>query len=241
METGQSSRSMPAFYKPLFHNDGRTFLCLIANLAIVSKDRGMQISVLGFGHVGSQLVRLWTAAGHSLTVGLRSGSASEKAAKASGATVLEPHLAVEAAPVTVLALPWTAVEETLRGVASWKGKIIVDASNPLKKDLSVFVPESGSGAQQVAKWAPEAKVVKAFNTIGAALFGDPSFDMLYCGDDAEAKSTVRGLIQDSKMRPQDVGPLSNAIHLEHIAGLWIDLAVNGRIPGRFGFNLVADQ
>ncbi len=200
----------------------------------------MEISILGFGNVGSQLVRLWSAAGHSLTVGLRSGSAREKDAKALGATVLPPRDAVESAQITVLALPWPAVEETLRGIASWEGKILVDATNPLNSDLSVIVPESGSGGQQVAKWAPGARVVKAFSTIGAALYGDPTFDILYCGDDAEAKRTVHGLIADIKMRPQDVGPLKNAAHLEHIAGLWVDLVVKGRVQGRFGFNLVGE-
>ena len=201
----------------------------------------MQICVLGFGNVGSQLVRVWMAAGHSLTVGLRSGSARGKEAIALGAKVLQPQDAVESAQITVLALPWPAVEETLRGVASWEGKILVDATNPVREDLSVLVPESGSGGQQVAEWASGARVVKAFNTIGAALYGDPAFDILYCGDDAEAKSTLRGLIADTKMRPQDVGPLKNAAYLEQIAGLWIDLAVKGRVQGRFGFNLVMEQ
>jgi hypothetical protein len=201
----------------------------------------MQISVLGFGNAGSQFVRLWIAAGHSLTVGLRSGSAREKEVKALGATVLQPHLAVESTPITVLALPWAAVEETLRSITSWEGKIIIDATNPLRRDLSVFVPESGSGGQQVAKWAPGARIVKAFNTIGAALYGDPAFDILYCGDDAEAKRTVFDLIADTKMHPQDVGPLTNAGYLEHLAGLWINLAVQGRVQGRFGFNLVAGR
>jgi hypothetical protein len=201
----------------------------------------MQISILGFGNVGSHLARLWIAAGHSLVVGLRSNSASEKEAKAAGATVLEPHLAAESAPIMVLALPWPAVEETVRSIASWEDKIVVDATNPLRKDLSVFHPESGSGAQEVAKWAPAARVVKAFNTIGAAQFGEPNFDILYCGDDADAKRTVHNLIRDTNMRPQDVGPLKNAAYLEHIAGLWIDLAVQRRVEGPFGFNLVRTE
>jgi predicted dinucleotide-binding enzyme len=200
----------------------------------------MRISVLGFGHVGGHLARLWIAAGHAVTVGLRNGSAHTEAAKASGATVLLPHVAAEAAEITVLALPWPSIKETLNSVASWEGKILVDPTNPLRGDLSVLVPESGSGGQQVAEWAPGARVVKAFNTIGAAMYGDPAFDIVYCGDDAEAKSIVRGLIADTKMRPQDVGPLRNAAYLEHIAGLWIDLAMKGRVHGRFGFNLVVE-
>jgi predicted dinucleotide-binding enzyme len=85
---------------------------------------------------------------------------------------------------------------------------------------------------------PEHGSSKAFNTIGAVLYGDPAFDILYYGDDVEAKNTVRHLIEDAKMRPRDVGPLKQPGYLEHIAGLWIDLAVHGRIKGRFGFNLI---
>jgi predicted dinucleotide-binding enzyme len=80
--------------------------------------------------------------------------------------------------------------------------------------------------------------VKAFNTIGAALFGDSDFDMFYCGDDEDAKYAVRSLIGDTTMTPVDTGPLKNARYLEQIAALWIDLALKGRIPGAFGFNLM---
>jgi hypothetical protein len=115
---------------------------------------------------------------------------------------------------------------------------VIDAVNPVNADLSVLIPEAGSAALATAQWAKGARVVKAFNTIGAALMGDPAFDMMYCGDDAEAKRVVDGLIADTGMKPVDVGPLSNSRYLEQVAGLWIDLAVKGRIKGAFGFNLV---
>jgi len=86
-----------------------------------------------------------------------------------------------------------------------------------------------------------AKVVKAFNTIGASYYGDPAFDAFYCGDDLPAKKVARALIADTKMRPVDVGPLKNACYLEQIAGLWIDLAIHRRVQGPFGFNLVKKE
>ena len=103
----------------------------------------------------------------------------------------------------VVALPWQAVEATLASLGPLDGRILLDAANPLAGDLSVIVPEAGSGAEQVAQWARGARVVKAFNTIGAALFGDSDFDMLYCGDDKDAKYAVRGLIGDTTMSPVD--------------------------------------
>ncbi len=153
-------------------------------------------------------------------------------------TVAEPAVAVKEADVIAVALPWQVVEVTLASLGALDGRIVLDATNPLAGDLSVMVPEAGSGAEQVAQWAKGARVVKAFNTIGAALFGDSDFDMFYCGDDEDAKYTVRSLIEDTTMSPVDAGPLKNARYLEQIAGLWVDLAVKGRIPGAFGFKLM---
>ncbi len=199
----------------------------------------MKIAVIGFGNVGAQLGRLWAAQGHSVTGGLRAGSKETEKAKKMGVTVAEPAAAVKGADVIALALPWQAVESTLASLGPIDGKVVLDATNPLRADLSVIVPEAGSGAEQVLQWAKGARVVKAFNTIGAVFFGDPAFDMFYCGDDEEAKEVVRDLIEETKMRPVDAGPLKNASYLEHMAGLWVDLAVKGRLQGAaFGFKLL---
>jgi 8-hydroxy-5-deazaflavin:NADPH oxidoreductase len=197
----------------------------------------MKITVLGFGNVGAQLGRLWTAKGHKVTAGLRKAGKGAKTAQELGVTVAEPAVAVKDADVIAVALPWEPVEATLASLGPLNGRILLDATNPLAADLSVIVPQAGSGAEQIAQWAKGARVVKAFNTIGATLFGDSDFDMLYCGDNEDAKHAVRGLIEDTTMSPIDVGPLKNARYLEQIAGLWVDLALKGRIQGAFGFNL----
>ena len=197
----------------------------------------MKIAVLGFGNVGAQLGKLWAKKGHEVTAGLREGSKDRQKASDAGVAVATPVEAVKGADVVAIALPWQAVEPAVKGL-ELQGKVVIDAVNPLNADLSVLTPDAGSAAQAVAQWAEGARVVKAFNTIGAGLMGDAAFDMMYCGDDAEAKEIVRGLIADTGMKPVDVGPLSNARYLENVAGLWIDLAVKGRIKGAFGFNLV---
>jgi hypothetical protein len=197
----------------------------------------MKIAILGFGNVGAQLGKLWVAKGHEVTAGLREGSKDRQKASDAGANVATPADAVKAAEVVVIALPWSAVESTLKGLPL-DGKVVMDAVNPMGPDLSVQAPAAGSAAEQIAEWAKGAQVVKAFNTIGAALMGDAAFDMMYCGDDAAAKKVVQGLIADTGMKPVDVGQLSNARYLENIAGLWVDLVVKQRMPGAFGFNLV---
>lgn len=198
----------------------------------------MRICVHGFGNVGSALTKLWVSAGHTVRAGLRAGSKHEAAARSLGVEAVEPASGSGWAEVNVLALPWPAVEETLRSFGPLKGKIILDATNPLDHDLSVLKLPAGSAGQQIAEWADGAHVVKAFNTIGAALYGSETFDAFYCGDAAEALEVVRTLIADTKMKPVYAGPLQNAGYLEHIAGLWIDLTLNKRVEGPFGFNLV---
>jgi hypothetical protein len=193
----------------------------------------MRIAVLGFGHVGAQLGRLWAAKGHQVTAGLREASKDRRTASDAGIHAATPAEAVKDAEVVAIALPWTAVEPLLAEL-SLDGKVVIDAVNPMNADFNVVVPEAGSAGLAIAEWTKGARVVKAFNTIGAALMGDPAFDMMYCGDDAGAKDAVRGLIVDTGMTPVDVGPLSNSRYLEQMAGLWVDLALKGRVQGRSG-------
>ena len=198
----------------------------------------MKICVVGFGQVGAQLCSLWKQAGHDLTIGLRAGSEREAAAKRAGMQVLPPKDAIQVAQVVALAVPWAAVETILPSIHFVPRTIVVDATNPLTASLGVLVPPAGSGARQVAQWAVGARVVKAFNTIGAACLGNSRFDSFYCGDDEEANLTVRALIADTGMHPVDVGSLEAAGYLEQLAGLWIDLAMRGKMQVPFGFNLV---
>ncbi len=197
----------------------------------------MKIAVLGFGNVGSQLGKVWAKTGHEVTAGLREGSKDRQKASDAGVRVATLPDAVKSADVVVIALPWPVVESTLKTL-SLDGKVVIDAVNPMGPDFGVIVPPAGSAGLSVAQWAKGARVVKAFNTIGAALMGDSTFDMMYCGDDAEAKKVVDSLIADTGMNPVDVGPLSNSRYLEQVAGLWVDLVVKQRIPGAIGFNLV---
>jgi predicted dinucleotide-binding enzyme len=102
---------------------------------------------------------------------------------------------------------------------------------------------TASAGEQVAAWATGARVVKAFNTIGAANFGNARFgaqraDGFYCGDDAVSKSAVRELIEAAGFDPVDVGPLRQARWLEPLAMLWIDLAVNQRQGANHAFKLL---
>lgn len=186
------------------------------------------------------MAKLWTKAGHDVVIGLRDSSDNTAAAQRV-AKVKRPGEAVANAGIVALALPWRSIEGVLAGCGSLSGKIVLDASNPLDASLNVLVPPAGSAGEQIALWAPGAAVVKAFNTIGAAMYGDSTFDSFFCGDDRAAKETVRSLIADTSAKPVDVGVLANARYLEQLAGLWIALAKKGFAGGAFGFNIVRKE
>jgi predicted dinucleotide-binding enzyme len=137
------------------------------------------------------------------------------------------------AEVVVLAIPWPATEAAIRSAGSLSGKIVIDCVNPLKPDLSgLAVGYTDSAAEQIARWAPGAKVFKAFNQTGADNMAQPGYGsqksvMFVAGDDPEAKKTVLKLVSDVGFEAVDAGPLTNARLLEPLAMLWIYLAFHG--------------
>jgi predicted dinucleotide-binding enzyme len=93
-------------------------------------------------------------------------------------------------------------------------------------------PAGESGAERTAKLAPGAKVVKVFNSTGFGNMADPHYDgeptvMFYAGDDAGAKAIARDLATDLGFDAVDAGGLERARELEHLAMLWIGLAMGG--------------
>src|SRR5262249_28000466 len=115
-----------------------------------------------------------------------------------------------AADVVALTVPWPAAQEALRSAGELRGKIVLACTNPLKPDLAgLTVGYTTSGAEQVAAWAPGARVVKIFNTTGFPNMASPEYRegramMLYCGDDAQAKKVAAELASDLGFEPYDV-------------------------------------
>ena len=91
--------------------------------------------------------------------------------------------------------------------------------------------------------AKSAKVVKAFNMIGAKtlnnlIFGSQRADVFICGDDSKAKKIVQELAIDIGFDVVDVGPLVNARMLEYLALLWIELAFRQQLGPNIAFKLL---
>jgi len=194
----------------------------------------MKIAIIGAGNVGGTLGKAWAARGHDVVFGVRDphDRKLDELLKDSGgrAQAASVRNAVAAADIVVLAVPWGSAQDAIRGAGDLRGKVFVDATNPLKPDLSgLALGHTTSAGEEIARWAAGAKVVKAFNTIGAQHMANPRFDgqsasMFICGDDAAAKKTVASLAAALGFEPVDAGPLTQARLLEPLALLWISMA-----------------
>src|SRR5262245_33982629 len=208
----------------------------------------MKIAILGAGSVGSTLGRSWAAKGHEVVFGARDPKSArvQDAVKSAGAKARAASLkdAAATAEVVVVATPYDAAQDALRAAGALAGKVVIDATNPLKNDLSgLVVGHTTSAAETIAGWAKGAKVVKCFNTIGAEHMGHPkvagqSATMFLCGDDAAAKKTAERLAQELGFEPVDAGPLRQARLLESLAMLWISLAHQQGLGTGIAFKLL---
>lgn len=208
----------------------------------------MKIGIIGSGNVGGALGARWAKAGHEVIFGTRDPQGIEMqqlSAKISGKTSTASLAdAARQAEVLLLATPWQVTQQVIAGLGDLSGKILIDATNPLLPDLSgLTIGTSTSAGEQVAGWARGAKVVKAFNTVGANVMDNPTFEghrpvMFYCGDDAQAKQVVSKLISELVFEPVDAGPLTQARLLEPFALLWISLAYAQGLGREFAFELL---
>lgn len=194
----------------------------------------VKIAILGTGGVASALGVKWAQAGHHVRYGSRDPQCErvQQLVGRSGAQAcsLAAKEAIEGVEVITLAVPWPAARATLEPLGDLTGRVLIDCTNPLTADFSgIELGHTVSAAEEIARWAPTARVVKSFNTAGTKVMNDPIFGdqratMFYCGDDADAKRLVHGLVADVGFEPVDAGPLTSARYLEPLAMLYIHLA-----------------
>ena len=190
----------------------------------------MRITIIGAGNVGKALGEGW-ATKHQVHYVKRDSP---------------PHgrgTLVNEADAVVLATPADQVNAAVSGLPL-AGKTLIDCTNPLKADLSgLTIGHSTSAAEELAALAPDAKVVKAFNTVGYPImtnphFGDRQAMMMIAGDDAGAKQTTMSLAADLGFEPIDAGPLTQSRLLEPLAMLWISLAFAHGMGTGFAFGML---
>jgi len=196
----------------------------------------MQIGILGSGMVGQALGLGFVKLGHEVKIGSREpGSEKLKpwlAQAGKKASTADFEATAKYADIAVLATLWSGTEHALAlaGPDNLARKVVIDVTNPLvaepNKPLRLALGHTDSGGEQVQRWLPNSKVVKAFNTVGHAHMVNPSFpggppDMFICGNDAAAKQVVTGICRNFGWGTVDAGGIEGARLLEPMCILWV--------------------
>ena len=194
----------------------------------------MNIGVIGAGRVGRGLAAVWIRAGHDVMLsGSRDRAELDARATSIGARSASISEAVAESVVIVIAVPASIAGEVLAEAGDLSGKVVIDCTNDVSRG-----PGDRTMAADIADQATGASVVKAFNTVFASLLGDldTAPDLLFCGDDDDAKNVVATLIRDIGFEPIDAGGLDAAAELEDFARVVIRLAYS-RGMGQFAYRL----
>ena len=194
----------------------------------------MKVGILGSGDVARTLAGGFLKHGHQVMVGtghpekMAAWLEATKGAKAAGFAE-----AARFGEVVVLAVKGTAASAVLEqaGGANLSGKVVLDATNPIADVppvhgvLRFFTSLDESLMERLQRQVPAARFVKVFNSVGAACMVNPSFGgskptMFLCGDDAAAKATVTGILDQFGWETEDAGGVEAARAIEPLCILW---------------------
>jgi len=196
----------------------------------------MKIGIIGSGVVGQALGTGFVTVGHEVKIGTRKPDDDKLKiwAKQAGAhaSVSSPAEAAKFGDIVVLATAWSGTENALNiaGQQNLAGKVVIDVTNPLKMSPNgaptLAVGWTDSAGEQVQRWLPNSKVVKAFNIAGNAHMFRPNFpdgppDMFIAGNDTTAKQRVTDILHSFGWGVVDLGGIESARYIEPLAMVWI--------------------
>jgi predicted dinucleotide-binding enzyme len=194
----------------------------------------MKVGILGSGVVAQTLGAGFLAHGQEVMLGTRAPAKLEDwAARHAGARIGSFSDAAGFGEVVVLAVKGGAAAEALRvaGPANLCGKPVIDTTNPLADApptngvLKFFTDLDDSLMERLQREFPEARLVKAFNSVGSPRMVDPEFadgrpTMFICGNDAAAKATVTEILGQFGWETEDMGAAEAARAIEPLCILW---------------------
>ncbi|MGH9467953.1 MAG: NADPH-dependent F420 reductase [Terriglobales bacterium] len=197
----------------------------------------MKVGILGSGDVAKSLAKGFLKEGHTVKLGSREPAkltswVQEAGNNASCGAVSET---AKFGDLIVLAVSGAAAVQAIQmaGADNFKGKLVLDATNPLDSMPPKLIGGLGSsGGELIQAALPGASVVKAFNSVGHPEFYKPQFaagppDMFICGDDPKAKEQASSICKAFGWNPVDVGGIGVSHYLEAAAMVWILTASAG--------------
>ena len=201
----------------------------------------VNVGILGSGDVGKALAKGFSGLGHDVKIGSRSpeklAEFASKQERVSNGTFEE---AAQFGDIIVLATHGNATVNAIElgGRDNFEGKVVIDTTNPLnfdkgKPELSVGF--SDSQGEIVQRAIPNARVVKAFNTVGSPLMVNPQLpggppDMFIAGNDADAKKIVTQICEHFGFGVIDLGSIESSRYLEPMCMAWV---LHGVLSGKW--------
>ncbi|MBI0583291.1 MAG: NADPH-dependent F420 reductase [Methanomassiliicoccus sp.] len=191
----------------------------------------MKVAIIGKGKVGTAIGSGLTRVGHEVKYGHRQ-------------PLERPRKAAEWGDIVIIAVPFNQVGNVEVEIGpAVDDKIVIDATNVVGPNGELALGFSTSGAEEMQKALPLAKVVKAFNTVFAqnqstGRTGDVVLTAFVAGDDPEAKKVVMSLMRELGFDPVDSGPLKAARYLEPMGMHLIDLGYGLGMGTAIGFRLI---
>src|SRR5215470_5266363 len=183
--------------------------------------RPLKIGIIGTGHIGGTLAKLWVAAGHEVLISSRHPDELRPLAEKLGpkARVGTPKEAASFGDVVLVSVPYKALPELGRDLkVELAGKIVLDTCNPYPGrdgDMANDARKKGTGVASPA-FLPGTRLVRAFNAINSGSLGSeahrkpPLIGIPLAGDDADALKVAQRLVRDAGFDPVLVGPLARA-------------------------------
>jgi len=183
----------------------------------------LKIGMIGSGKVGSAIGAVWVTAGHEVMFSSRHLDHDQSLAISlgAGARAGTPREAAAFGEVIIVAVPYGALPDVGKDLADLiKGKIVIDTCNPFPNrdgEIADWAREKGAGLAS-AELLSGARLVRAFNAIGAARMGSAYQEpgvvgMPIAGDDAEAIAVASGLIREIGYEPVLIGGLAMGKYL----------------------------
>jgi predicted dinucleotide-binding enzyme len=207
----------------------------------------MKIGVLGSGIVGRVLASAFLNEDHQVMLGTRNISKEEVLKwknENAGSLLGSFQETAQYGEIIVLAVSGLAVEDaiSLAGNEHFFEKIVIDATNPIAAVppdngvLKFFTTLEDSLMERIQKILPDAKIVKAFNSVGNAFMYKPKFaagkpTMFICGNDDKAKKTVTDILTAFGWETEDMGRVEAARAIEPLCILW---CIPGFIRNQWG-------